>query len=61
MAATGMNTDRILKIRTAPVFERLFEPLLVPARYKGACGGRGSAKSHFFAGLVVEDTARTKR
>jgi hypothetical protein len=56
MAATGMNTDRILKIRSAPVFE----PLLKPARYKGACGGRGSGKSHFFAGLVVEDTARTQ-
>jgi phage terminase large subunit len=25
-----------------------------PARYKGACGGRGSGKSHFFAGSVVE-------
>lgn len=30
-------------------------PLLRPARYKGAWGGRGSAKSHFFAGLVLED------
>lgn len=26
-----------------------FEPLLAPARYKGAWGGRGGAKSHFFA------------
>lgn len=26
-----------------------FEPLLKPARYKGAYGGRGGAKSHFFA------------
>ena len=26
-----------------------FEPLLRPARYKGAYGGRGGAKSHFFA------------
>jgi phage terminase large subunit len=31
----------------------VFEPLLAPARYKGAWGGRGSAKSHFFAGLLV--------
>ena len=30
-------------------------PLLAPARYKGAYGGRGSAKSHFFAGLALED------
>lgn len=29
-------------------------PLLKPARYKGAKGGRGSGKSHFFAELLVE-------
>jgi len=28
---------------------KAFEPLLAPARYKGAFGGRGAAKSHFFA------------
>ena len=33
---------------------RVFKPLLAPARYKGARGGRGSAKSHFFAGMAVE-------
>ncbi|MGS1076652.1 phage terminase large subunit [Pseudoxanthomonas beigongshangi] len=32
-----------------------FEPLLAPARYKGAWGGRGSGKSHFFAGKLIED------
>lgn len=32
---------------------RVFRPLLRPARYKGAKGGRGSGKSHFFAGYVV--------
>lgn len=26
-----------------------------PSRYKAAWGGRGSGKSHFFAGLLVED------
>jgi len=31
------------------------EPLLEPSRYKGAKGGRGSGKSHFFAELTVED------
>ena len=36
----------------------VFAPLLDPARYKGAYGGRGSAKSHFFAGLGVEDALR---
>lgn len=29
-------------------------PLLEPSRYKGAFGGRGSGKSHFFAELAVE-------
>jgi phage terminase large subunit len=29
-------------------------PLLEPARYKGAWGGRGSGKSHFFGELMVE-------
>src|SRR5579864_9207692 len=39
-----------LKIPTA----RVFEPLLAPARYKGAFGGRGSGESHFFGELLVE-------
>ena len=32
---------------------RSFAPLLKPARYKGAHGGRGSGKSHFFAELLI--------
>jgi phage terminase large subunit len=40
-----------LRIQTAKVFE----PLLVPARYKGIHGGRGSGKSHFFGELTIED------
>jgi phage terminase large subunit len=40
-----------LQIPTAEVFV----PLLEPARYKGAHGGRGSGKSHFFGGLMIED------
>ena len=39
-----------IRIPTAKVFE----PLLVPSRYKGAWGGRGSGKSHFFGELLVE-------
>jgi phage terminase large subunit len=39
-----------LGIDTAEVFE----PLLGPCRYKGAYGGRGSGKSHFFAEALVE-------
>lgn len=34
---------------------RVFLPLLQPSRYKGAHGGRGSGKSHFFAEKLVED------
>lgn len=34
---------------------RVFLPLLEPSRYKGAWGGRGSGKSHFFAEKLIED------
>lgn len=40
-----------LQIKTA----RVFAPLLKPKRLKGAKGGRGSGKSHFFAEALVED------
>jgi phage terminase large subunit len=43
-----------LRIQTAKVFE----PLLAPAPYKAAFGGRGSGKSHFFGELAVEDAIR---
>jgi phage terminase large subunit len=43
-----------LNIKTAEVFE----PLLLPSRYKGAHGGRGSGKSHFFAEMLVDDHYR---
>ena len=42
----------ILEIPTA----RIFQPLLEPARDKVGRGGRGSGKSHFFAGLLIEDS-----
>ncbi len=32
----------------------MFAPLLAQSRYKGAFGGRGSGKSHFFAEMAVE-------
>lgn len=44
--------SRTLRIDTAEVYE----PLLAAARYKGAHGGRGSGKSHFFAGRLIEDS-----
>lgn len=50
--ATGIE----LVIETAPVYE----PLLAPGRYKGAHGGRGSGKSHFFAELLVEENIRER-
>jgi phage terminase large subunit len=46
----------ILKIPTA----KIFEALLQPSRYKGAYGGRGSGKSHFFGELLVE-TCQARR
>lgn len=42
----------VLRIETAEVFV----PLLEKSRYKGAWGGRGSAKSHFFAERLIDDS-----
>lgn len=39
----------ILRIEVA----RAFKPLLQPKRYKGAYGGRGGAKSHFFSEQLI--------
>jgi phage terminase large subunit len=39
---------------------KVFQPLLQPARYKGAHGGRGSGKSHFFGQLLVAHCVREK-
>ena len=47
-----MALTRALEI---PVPE-VFVPLLKPSRYKGIYGGRGGAKSHFFADQVIEDS-----
>lgn len=49
-------SGRVLDRQVAAVFE----PLLDPARYKGAHGGRGSGKSHFFAEQMVEDSLAEK-
>jgi phage terminase large subunit len=56
MATVPLNSSEssvslsTLRIPTA----KIFEPLLQRARYKGAYGGRGSGKSHFFGELLVE-------
>src|SRR6185503_19834010 len=54
-----------IKLRKVPALPSLrietphvFLPLLGPARYKGAYGGRGSGKSHFFAELLIEHAMR---
>jgi len=44
-----LSTTTRVRIDWAPVFE----PLLTPARYRAAHGGRGSGKSHFFASLSI--------
>lgn len=40
-----------------PLLE-VFEPLLKPSRYKGLYGGRGGAKSHAFADMLIDDCIR---
>jgi len=45
----GSEQDNVLNFDTP----QWAVPLLVPNRYKGAYGGRGSGKSHFFAELVI--------
>lgn len=44
----------ITEINIGFEFPEIFEPFLEPHRYKVAEGGRGGAKSHFFANLMVQ-------
>ena len=46
----------VLHIQTPEIFL----PLLEPARYKGAHGGRGSGKSHFFGEMLIERSIMEK-
>lgn len=50
VSAIAAAEGEVLDLQTA----RVFEKLLAPKRYKGAHGGRGSGKSHFFAELLIE-------
>ena len=52
----ALEPGGVLAIDTA----QAFVPLLAPSRYKGAFGGRGSGKSHFFAELAIETAIRGK-
>lgn len=55
MSELLLEADEVkLVLDTEPVFE----PLLDQHRYKGAYGGRGSGKSHFFAECAIEDCLR---
>ena len=49
-----LKNETILQIKTP----EWAAPLLQPSRYKGAYGGRGSGKSHFFAELLIEEHVR---
>lgn len=55
-AVSIRKADGTLWLKT----QRKLRPLLKPARYKGAHGGRGSGKSHFFAGLLIQDSIAEK-
>lgn len=48
-----------MSVLQIPTVEAL-EPLLAAARYKGIWGGRGSAKSHFFADLWLDESVSEK-
>lgn len=50
MSIAVADNDPVMRIKTPKVFT----PLLLPSRYKGARGGRGSGKSFFFADLLIE-------
>src|ERR1700760_4391179 len=55
MARLNSSTKSSVSLSTLRIpTAKIFEPLLQPARYKGAFGGRGSGKSHFFGELLVE-------
>lgn len=49
-SGAGLGGFKTVSIKTP----RWSLPFLAPARYKGAKGGRGSGKSHFFAELMVD-------
>jgi phage terminase large subunit len=48
----------LTRLRVQQPIARVFDPLDAPARYKGAHGGRGSGKSHYFAQAVVQEHIR---
>lgn len=53
MCSSGKLSTRKNKRHQQREAPRSFKPLLDAARYKGAYGGRGSGKSHFFAEMLI--------
>lgn len=49
------NLRKTREVRITAQVAPVFEPLLADARYKGAHGGRGSGKSHFFGEHLIID------
>lgn len=56
MPSSAAAEESTLRIPVAEVFV----PILNASRYKGAKGGRGSGKSHFFAELWLDESIRDK-
>jgi phage terminase large subunit len=50
-----MSEVEIKELNIGFEYPEIFEPFLEPHRYKVAEGGRGGAKSHFFANLMVQE------
>lgn len=50
----------MLEITRKIKINRKLLPLLQPSRYKGIYGGRGSGKSHFMAGLLIQRCIQQK-
>lgn len=48
---TATTNERLVRRRVL----RVFQPLLAPARFKGASGGRSAGRSHFFAEQAVDE------
>src|SRR3954453_15236243 len=61
MARLNCSTESSERLSTLQIqTAKVFEPLLHPARYKGAWGGRGSGKSHFFGEMLVKECLSEK-
>lgn len=61
MSSSGsLSTPRVRRRNQGHPTAQVFKPLLDPARYKGAHGGRGSGKSHFFAEMLIAECMKQR-